>query len=207
MGPIPRAHFNLPDDPDTSATAAVPRQETNSRETTQSVAERARVGPAETEARRVPTGSKNKNSSLSSSDGTTDTTFETTTTSPARALLERVGNEAGEDSQPAQKRQIAEPTAECEDTTTSDALLKHVENTWRNSQKSKMQSSESRQVVDSVHDDEERKAKWTTRGYEQTLDGNEDFFSATPAMLHLKMMLIDAAERTCRGHRELQRSL
>ena len=48
-----------------------------------------------------------------------------------------------------------------------------------------------------MHDDEARKARWTTRGYEQTLNGNEDFFSATPAMMHLKMMLVDAA---LKGH-------
>ena len=51
--------------------------------------------------------------------------------------------------------------------------------------------------VDTMHDDGARKARWTTRGYEQTLNGNEDFFSATPAMMHLKMMLVEAA---LRGH-------
>ena len=51
--------------------------------------------------------------------------------------------------------------------------------------------------VDTVHDVGARKARWTPRGYEQTLNGNEDFFSATPAMMHLKMMLVDAA---LKGH-------
>ena len=51
--------------------------------------------------------------------------------------------------------------------------------------------------VDTIHDDGARKSRWTTRGYEQTLNGNEDFFSATPAMMHLKMMLVDAA---LKGH-------
>ena len=46
MRPIPKEHFNLPDDPDTATTAAAPSQETTSRETTQSVAERTRVRPA-----------------------------------------------------------------------------------------------------------------------------------------------------------------
>ena len=51
--------------------------------------------------------------------------------------------------------------------------------------------------VDTMHDDGARKARWTTRGYEQTLNGNEDSFSATPAMMHLKMMLVEAA---LKGH-------
>ena len=51
--------------------------------------------------------------------------------------------------------------------------------------------------VDTLHDDGARKARWTTRGYEQTLNGNEDFFSATPELMHLKMMLVDAA---LKGH-------
>ena len=51
--------------------------------------------------------------------------------------------------------------------------------------------------VDTVHHDGARKARWTTRGYEQTLNGHEDFFSATPAMMHLNMMLVDAA---LKGH-------
>ena len=44
-----------------------------------------------------------------------------------------------------------------------------------------------------MHDDGARKARWTTRGNEQTLNGNDDFFSATPAMMHVKMMLVEAA--------------
>ena len=51
--------------------------------------------------------------------------------------------------------------------------------------------------MDTLRDDGVWKARWTTRGYEQTLNGNEDFFSATPAMIHLKMMLVDAA---LKGH-------
>ena len=51
--------------------------------------------------------------------------------------------------------------------------------------------------VDTVRDVGARKARWTPRGYEQTLNGNEDFFSATPAMMHLKMMLVGAA---LKGH-------
>ena len=51
--------------------------------------------------------------------------------------------------------------------------------------------------VEDQHDDGALKARWTTRGFEQTLQGNEDFFSATPATMHLKMMLVDAARK---GH-------
>ena len=59
-----------------------------------------------------------------------------------------------------------------------------------------------------MHDDGERKARWTRRGYEQTLNGNEDFFSATPAWCTLKIMLVDAALKGARGgNRRLQRAL
>ena len=51
--------------------------------------------------------------------------------------------------------------------------------------------------MDTMRDDEARKARWTTPAHEQTLNGNEDFFSATPAMMHLKMMLVEAA---LKGH-------
>ena len=52
------------------------------------------------------------------------TTAETmaTTTPTARALVERVGDEAGEDSQPVQMRRIAALMAECEDACTSEAI-------------------------------------------------------------------------------------
>ena len=53
---------------------------------------------------------------------TTETTSQTTTTSSARALVERVGDEAGEDSQPVQMRRIAALMAECEDSSTSDDI-------------------------------------------------------------------------------------
>ena len=51
--------------------------------------------------------------------------------------------------------------------------------------------------VEDQHDDGSLKARWTTRGFEQTLKGHEDFYSATPATQHLKMMLVDAAMK---GH-------
>ena len=139
------------------------------------------------------------------------TTAETmaTTTPAARALVERVGDEAGEDSQPVQMRRIAALMAECEDACTSEAIAEarriHLEKL------TKVKDAVIKVVprtdattkpltgrwVDTMHDDGARKARWTTRGYEQTLNGNEDFFSATPAMMHLKMMLVEAA---LKGH-------
>ena len=132
-----------------------------------------------------------------------------TTTPTARALVERVGDEAGEDSQPVQMRRIAALMAECEGACTSEAIVEarriHLEKL------TKVKDAVIKVVprtdattkpltgrwVDTMHDDGARKARWTTRGYEQTLNGNEDFFSATPAMMHLKMMLVEAA---LKGH-------
>ena len=196
MRPIPKVHFNLPDDPDTATSAAAaPSQETTWRETTQSVAE-TRVRPAETEAEGAPPVQRTR---------TAVTTSETTTTSPARALVERVGYETGEDSQTVQMRRIVALMAECGDTTTSDAVAeahrKHLDKL------TKVQDAVIKVVprtdattrhlkgrwVESVLDDGARKARWTTRGYEQTLNGNEDFL----AMMHFTMMLVDAA---LKGH-------
>ena len=70
-------------------------------------------------------------------------------------------------------------------------MLKRDGHTWRSSRKSRTQSSKSCRAPT------RRKARWTTRGYEQTLNGNEDFFSATPAKMHLEMMLVEAA---LKGH-------
>ena len=118
------------------------------------------------------------------------------------SLLE---NEAGEDSQPAQMRRIAALMAECEESSTSNDIAEarrtHLEKL------TKVKDSIIKVVprtdattrpftgrwVDTMHDDGARKARWTTRGYEQTLNGYEDFFSATPAMMQLKMLLVDAA--------------
>ena len=110
--------------------------------------------------------------------------------------------------------------AECEDACTSEAIVEarriHLEKLTkvkdavikvvpRTSITTKALTG---RWVDTMHDDGARKARWTTRGYEQTLNGNEDFFSATPAMMHLKMMLVEASsERTCCGNRRLQRGL
>ena len=99
VGPIPRVHVNPPDDPDTAttATAAVPSQETTSRETTQSVTERTHVRPAEAEAEGAPPARRTRTTVSVPVTATAGTTSQTTTTSPARELVERVGNEAGED--------------------------------------------------------------------------------------------------------------
>ena len=106
----------------TTAASAAPSQETTSRETTQSVAERTRVRPAETEAEGAPQVQRTRTAVSVPGTATTGMTSETTTTSPARALVERVGNEAGEDSQPVQMRRIVALMAECEDTTATEAV-------------------------------------------------------------------------------------
>ena len=53
---------------------------------------------------------------------TAEKTSQITTTSPTRALVERVGNEDGEDSQPVQMHRKTALMAECEDTITSHAI-------------------------------------------------------------------------------------
>ena len=49
--------------------------------------------------------------------------------------------------------------------------------------------------VDTVGDDGERKSRWTTRGFEQALLGNETHVAGTPGMAHLKALLVDAARQ------------
>ena len=49
--------------------------------------------------------------------------------------------------------------------------------------------------VDTVQDDGELKSRWTTRGFEQTLLGNENHVAGTPGLAHLKALLVDAARR------------
>ena len=204
MGPIPRLQVNPPDDADTVAT---PNLETTSGTTTQSVAERTRVRLPESEAEGAPPVQKTRTTPTVPVTTTAETMA--TTTPTARALVERVGDEAGEDSQPVQMRRIAALMAECEDACTSeaiaearriplekltkvkDAVIKVVPRTDATTKPL------TGRWVDTMHDDGARKARWTTRGYEQTLNGNEDFFSATPAMMHLKMMLVEAA---LKGH-------
>ena len=107
---------------------------------------------------------------------TAETTSQTTTTSLARALVERVGNEAGEDSQPVQMRRIAALMAECEDTSTSDDIAEarraHLEKLTkvkdaivkvvpRNAATTRPLTG---RWVDTTHDDGARKDWWTTRG-------------------------------------------
>ena len=203
MGPIPRVQLKPPDDPGevTTATPAVPIPETTSGTATQSAAERTRVRLPEAEAVGAP--------SVQGTRTTSSVPVTTTATSSARALVERVGNEAGEESQPVQMRRIAALMAECEDSSTSDDIAEarrtHLEKLTnvkdaiikvvpRTDATTRLLTG---RWVDTMHDDGARKARWTTRGYEQTLNGNEDFFSATPAMMHLKLMLVDAA---LKGH-------
>ena len=112
-------------------------------------------------------------------------------------------------------RRVAALMAECEDTTALPRTV--VENSWRNWRMTQQLPSKrcheptqtpnlTGRWEDSVHDDRGRKARWTKCGYEKTLNGNEDFFSATPAWMHLEIMLVDAALKGARdGNSRLQR--
>ena len=206
MGPILRLRFNVPDEPDavTAVAPAVTVQETTSGTATHSAAERTRVRLPEAEAEGAPPVQRTKTTSSVPVTTTAETTSQTTTSS-ARALVERVGDEAGEDSHTVQMRRIAAVMAECEDSSTSDDIAEARRTHLEKLRKVKdtiikvvpRTDATTRPLTgrwgDTVYDDGARKARWTTRGYEQTLNGNEDFFSATPAMMHLKMMLVDAA--------------
>lgn len=44
--------------------------------------------------------------------------------------------------------------------------------------------------VDTQGDDGELKSRWTTRVFEQTLSGDDNFYSGTSALCHLKAMLV-----------------
>ena len=92
-----RVHVTPPDDPD-RVTAPVPVRESTSLSATHSDAERARVRLPEAEAEGAPPVQRTR--ITSSAPATTAETTSQTTTSSASALVERVGNEAGEDSQP-----------------------------------------------------------------------------------------------------------
>ena len=191
-GPTPRVHLN-------SIRQVIPTQrrqqqeqhqaKSTSRETTQSVAERTRVRPADAEAEGAPPVQRTRTAVSVPVTATIKTTSQTTGTSPARAVVERVGNEAGEDSQLVQMRRIAAFMAECEGTNTSkalaearriylekltkvkDAVIKVVPRTDATTRPL------TGRCLDTMHHDGARRARWTTRGYEQTLSGNEDFFS------------------------------
>ena len=190
MGPIPRVRFTLPDEPDavTTAAPAVPIQETTSGTPTHSAAERTRVRFPETKAEGAPPVQRTKTTSSVPVTTTAETTSQSTTTPSARALVERVGDEAGEDSQLVQMRRIAALMAECEDSSTSDDVAEarrtHLEKLMKIKDaiiKLVPRTDATTRVVtgcwvDTVHDDGARKSRWTTRGYEQTLNGNEDFF-------------------------------
>ena len=170
--------------------------------------ERARVRLPEAEAEGAPPVQRTRTTS-SAPITTVETTSQTTTTSSARALVERIGNEAGEDSQPTQIRRIAALMTECEELSISDDIAEarriHLEKLTKVkdaiikvAQRTNVTTKPLiDQWVDHIYDDGARKARWTTRGHEQTPKGSEDFFSATPAMMHLKMMLVDAA---LKGH-------
>ena len=96
---------------------------------------------------------------------TTEMTSQTTTTSRARALVERLGNEAGEDSQPVQMRRIVALIAECEDTTASDAIaeVRRILTKVKDTVIKVVPRTDvttrplTRRWVDTMHDDEARK--------------------------------------------------
>ena len=113
MGPLPRVQLTPPDDPDT---AVAPTLETSPGTTTTPIAEeRTRIRSAEADAEGAPLVQRTK--TTSSTEATSQPAI-----SSARALVERVGNEAGEDSQLAQIRRIAALMAECEDLSTTDDI-------------------------------------------------------------------------------------
>ena len=128
---------------------------------------------------------------------TAETTSQTTTTSPARALVERVGNETGEDSHNlSQCPESRHSWQECEDTTTPDAIaearLIHVQKLTKVKEAViKVVSHPTGRRADTMHDDGARKARCTTRGYEQIL------LSSAGDEKHLKMMLVEGA---LKGH-------
>ena len=122
-----------------------------------------------------------------------------------RALIERVGNEADEDSQPTHMRRITAFLTECEKLSISEDIAEaqqsHVEKLTKVedaiikvAQRINVTTKPLMdQWVDTMYVNGARKARWTARGYEQTTNGNEDFFSETSSMIHLKKMLVDAA--------------
>ena len=103
-------------------TAPVTVQETTSTTATHYDAERARVRLPGAEAEGAPPVQRTRTTSSAPVTTTAETTSQTTTSSSSRALVERIGNEAGEDSQPAQMCRIAAFIAECEESSTSDDI-------------------------------------------------------------------------------------
>ena len=103
VGPIPKVHVNLSDDPDTAPTisaAAAPSQGDNV-EGDNTICRRTNAceACAETEAEGAPPVQRTRTAVSVPGTAANKSTSETTTTSPARALVERVCNEAGEDAQ------------------------------------------------------------------------------------------------------------
>ena len=194
LGPHPRVHFTPADDPDTAATAAAPTQETAPGRTTTPIAEeRARIRLAETEAEGAPPVQRTKTSSAPATTTTEDNLSDQQQHLRQEHLLSELETRLAEDSQPVHRCvELQHSWLSARNHTYQTTLLKRDERTWRNSQKSRTQIIKvvprtdattkplTGRWVDTVHDDGARKARWTTRGYEQTLNGNEDFFSATP---------------------------
>ena len=168
-----------PADPDAVTTATVPAQEIMPRTTaTQSSTERARVRLPETEAEEALLVQRTR--TTSSAPVTTAETTSQTTTSSARTLLERTGNEVGEDSQPTQIRRIAALMTECEELSilddTAEARRAHLEKLT----KIKDRASGKSRVGTKLHLGS-RVSITKSQGSTKSL-GSEDFFSTTPAM-------------------------
>ena len=114
MGPIPRLQVNPPDSGDTEPGNHVGNDDTICcRTNTREIA-------SESEAEGAPPVQKTRTTPTVPVTTTAETMA--TTTPTARALVERVGDGAGEDSQPVQMRRIAALMAECEDAFTSEAI-------------------------------------------------------------------------------------
>ena len=129
---------------------------------------------------------------------TAETTSQTTTTSPARALVERVGNEAGEDSQPVHKRRIV---AQCEDAITSDAIAEERRIHLEKLTKSQRRSSSKSRHAPMRPPDPGQDVGWTPcatieRGRPGGRRAGTSKLS-TETMMHLKKILVEAA---LKGH-------
>ena len=176
---------------------------------TQSSTERVRIRSSETEAEGALLAQRTRTTS-SAPVITAGTTFQTTTTSSLRIPVERIGNEAGEGCEsPTQIRRIAALTTACEElsilddvaearqvhleklTKVKDAIIKVAPRT---------DATTKPRRVDGwtlFYDEGARKTRCTTRGYEQTPNGSEDFSSAAPATIPLKTIFAASA---LKGH-------
>ena len=103
-----------------------------------------------------------------------------------RSVPEQRGGGADDAEPPSQRRRVAALREVCEETEPAnfyEARLKHIAKLTKNDAKIvkvvPRAEATSRPLsgrwVETQHDDGALKARWTTRGFEQTLQGNEDF--------------------------------